>query len=84
MKTQELKEKLHNYIETAQAKKLKAIYTMVEEEIEGTNNFWEDEEFVSELERREKEYLNGNSKTYSMAETMAGVNEVIAKVKASK
>jgi len=84
MKTHELKEKLHHYIETAGDKKLKAIYTMVEEEIEETNNYWEDEGFVSELERREKEYLNGNSKTYSITETIAGVNKVIGKVKAKK
>jgi hypothetical protein len=84
MKTQELKEKLHNYIETADGKKLKAIYTMVEEEIEETNNRWEDEIFVAEIERREKEYLNGTAKTYTFKETLAGVDEVIEKVKAKK
>jgi hypothetical protein len=84
MKTQKLKEKLHNYIETAGEKKLKAIYTMVEEEIEEINDCWEDERFVGELERREKEYLNGTAKTYSLSETIAGVNEVIKKVKAKK
>lgn len=84
MKTQELKEKLHKYIETAEDKKLKAIYTMVEEEIEETDNCWEDEVFIGELERREKEYLNGRAKTYSLEETLAGVNEVIKKVKAKK
>jgi len=77
MKTAELREKLHNYIETAQEKKLKAIYTMVEEEIDEINNFWEDEGFVSELERREKEYLNGTPKTYTLKETITGVNEAI-------
>ena len=59
MKTKELKEKLHNYIETADGKKLKAIYTMVEEEIDETDNCWEDEVFIAGLERREKEHLNG-------------------------
>jgi hypothetical protein len=57
---------------------------MVEDEIEETNNYWEDEIFIAELERREKEYLNGNAKTYSLEETIAGVNKVIGKVKAKK
>jgi len=34
MKTSKFKEKLHRYIESAGQKKLKAIYTMVEEEID--------------------------------------------------
>ena len=84
MKTSELKEKLHNYIETAQEKKLKAIYTMVEEEIDQTNDYWEDEEFVAELHRREKAYLDGTAKTYTFHETMLGVNRAIEKAKAKK
>lgn len=84
MKTKELREKLHNYIETAHEKKLKAIYTMVEEEIDETSDFWEDEGFVAELERREKEYLSGVSKTYTLKETITGVNKVIKKVKESR
>ena len=84
MKSAELREKLHSYIDTAQGKRLKAIYTMVEEEIGETNDFWEDDGFVAELQRREKEYLDGTAKTYTLKETIAGVNEVIEKVKAKK
>jgi murein tripeptide amidase MpaA len=84
MKTSELKEKLHNYIETAQEKKLKAIYTMVEEEIDATADYWEDEGFVAELHRREKKYLDGTAKTYTLKETVAGVNDAIEKAKAKK
>ena len=54
MKIEELREKLHSYIETAHEKKLKAIYTMVEEEIDETSNLWGDEGFVAELERRRR------------------------------
>ena len=57
---------------------------MVEEEIGETNDFWEDDGFVAELQRREKEYLDGTAKTYTLKETIAGVNEVIEKVKAKK
>jgi beta-phosphoglucomutase-like phosphatase (HAD superfamily) len=84
MKTAELKKKLHNYIDAAQEKKLKAIYTMIEEELDEINDFWEDDGFVAELERREKEYLDGKAKTYTVKATIAGVNKVIEKAKAKK
>jgi hypothetical protein len=81
MKTEELREKLHNYIETAHERKLKAIYTMVEEEIDETDNLWKNEAFIDELERRKEGYLSRTKKTFSFKETMAGVNEAIKKAK---
>ena len=84
MKPAELREKLHNYIDTAREKKLQAIYTMVEEEIDELNSLWENDGFVAELERREKEYLNGTTKTYTTKDAMSAVTEAIEKVKAKK
>lgn len=81
MKTEQIKQKLHRYIEIADEKKLKAIYTMVEEEIEETSDLWNDEEFVTELEQREKKYLNGSSKTYSVEESVARAKQAVKKVK---
>ena len=40
MKTEKIKQRLYRYIETANEKKLKAIYTMVEEEIEEISDLW--------------------------------------------
>jgi hypothetical protein len=82
MKTEQIKQKLHRYIETTNEKKLKAIYTMVEEEIEETSDLWDDEEFVAELERREKEYLKGITKTYSLEEAEARARQAVKKLKA--
>ncbi|HEV2832049.1 MAG TPA: hypothetical protein VGW31_08710 [Hanamia sp.] len=84
MKTEEIKVKLHHYIETAQEKKLKAIYTMVEDEIQDPYDYWNDKEFIDELERREKEYLEGKAKTYTLEETMERVSKAIKNVKAKK
>ncbi len=81
MKTEQIKQRLHRYIETADEKKLKAIYTIVEEEIEETSDLWKDEEFVAELEHREKKYLNGNSKTHSIQESVGRAREAVKKVK---
>jgi len=81
MKTENIKQKLHRYIETADEKKLKAIYTMVEEEIEETSDLWNDEEFIAELEQREKKYLNGSSKTYLVKESVARAKQAVKKIK---
>lgn len=58
MKTADIRHKLHHYIETAQDKKVKTIFAMVEDEIEETYDYWNDEKFVAELQRRENAYLN--------------------------
>jgi hypothetical protein len=84
MNTEEIKVKLHHYIETAQEKKLKAIYTMLEGEIEEPYDYWNDREFTDELERREKEYLDGIAKTYTLEETMERVSKAIKNVRAKK
>ncbi len=81
MSTVEIRQKLHHYIETAQDKKLKAIYAMVEEEIEETYDHWKDEVFVAELQRRENSYLKGSAKTYTVEQSLAKAIQAVKKVK---
>lgn len=59
MKTAEMKQKLHDYIDTAEEKKLRAIYTILESDMEAGYNWWEDKELLAELDRREAELLSG-------------------------
>lgn len=54
---------------------------MVEDEIEETYDHWSDESFVSELKQREKEYLEGHSKSYDMDESLARAKKMIRKTK---
>ncbi len=64
MTTAAIRQKLYEYIRVADDKKVKAIFTMVEDEIKGYE--WsEDEDFLAELDRRSNEYKSGNVKGVS-------------------
>lgn len=81
MTTTAIRQKLMDYLQTADVKKIKAIYTMVEDEITTNSNDW-DEEFVKEMESRSKSFSNGTAKTYSWEETKrAAVKKVKEKRK---
>ena len=77
MESVELRQKLHHYIENAEEKKLQAIFTMVEDEINEYYNHWDDEDFVNELHQREQSYLNETAKTYSVSDSASRAREAI-------
>lgn len=83
MKTTELRQKLHHYIEVAEEKKLKAIFTMVEDEINDTYDLWQDESFVAELRSRERAFLEGRMNTFSLEQTVANVKRSIKRKRRS-
>lgn len=62
----EIKQRLHQYIDTAEENKLEAIYTILENEIEGV--FFYNEEDVKILQELEQKHLNGTSKSYTVEE----------------
>jgi hypothetical protein len=61
-----IKEKLHHYIDIADEKKLQAIYTILEDEIEGEYFYTPDE--IKMFYDRRQNHLNGDSKSYSVNE----------------
>lgn len=77
MSTTLIRQKLHHYIETAKEKKLKAIFTMVEEEIKEPDNRWNDKEFVAELERRESAFMEGKTTAYTLDETITRARKAL-------
>lgn len=81
MTTTTIRQKLHHYIETAQDKKIKAIFAIVEDDIEETYDHWNDDAFVAELKRRESSYIEGTSKTYSLEQIVKKTNQGLKKVK---
>jgi hypothetical protein len=58
MDTAAIRKQLHDYLEFADEKKIKAIYTMVEDEINASQAEYT-QELKDELDRRVEYYLNG-------------------------
>jgi hypothetical protein len=58
MDTANIRQQLHGYLEMANDKKLRAIYTMVEDEIKETIVEYSDE-FKADLDKRVEHYLGG-------------------------
>jgi len=61
-----IRERMADYCQTGDLKKVKAMYTMVEGEIEEASGW--SKEFIKELDRRTKSFLDGSAKTYTMEE----------------
>ncbi len=77
MSTNILRQKLHNYLEMADDKKIKAMYIMVEEEIEKSSVEYSDE-FKKELDRRYAYYKSGG-KMVSAREANKQIKEILRK-----
>jgi len=76
MSIAEIKQQLHEYIDSAEDKKLKAIYTLLEDDITDDYQFSEDQK--KELDRRYNNYQNGVGKTYTWDETLAITDKALA------
>lgn len=77
MRTATIRQKLHQFIETAEEKKVKAIYALFEDEI--AQDQWEyTDEFKAELDQRFTYYKNGG-KMVSAKEADKQINELFKK-----
>lgn len=59
MNTSTIRKKLSEYIKVADDKKVKAIYTIVEREINEMNQWWNDKDLVEELDTRSADLKSG-------------------------
>ena len=67
MSTADIRHKLHEYIRFANDKKVKAIYVILENEIEEKHDIWT-KEFTDEMERRANDLESGKVKGISHEE----------------
>ena len=62
MNTSTIKQKLYEYIRVADDKKVKAIYTLIEGEMNELYEWWNDENLITELECRSADLKSGKDK----------------------
>ena len=75
MRTSAIRQKLHQFIDTAEEKKVKAIYILFEDEIAQEDLEYTDE-FKKELDRRYEHYKNGG-KMVSAADANRQIKELL-------
>ncbi|WP_256005679.1 hypothetical protein [Pedobacter deserti] len=63
-----IRDRLYDYIRYADDKKVRAIYTMVEDEIKEQINLWNDENVLREIDMRLDGYESGEIQTSSWEE----------------
>jgi hypothetical protein len=77
MRTATIRQKLHQFIETAEEKKVKAIYALFEDEI--AQDQWEyTDEFKADLDKRIA-YYKGGGKMISAKDANKQINELFKK-----
>ena len=77
MSTSAIRHKLHNYLEVADDKKVKALYTIVEDEIEKSTVQYNDD-FKKELDKRYAYYKSGG-KMVTATEANKQIQEIVKK-----
>ncbi len=68
MTAQTLRHKLHSYIDKAEQKKLKVIYSIIENDMETTSVLTAEQK--SELDKRLEEYMQEKGKNYSWSSAL--------------
>ncbi|MBX9783207.1 MAG: hypothetical protein K2X48_07935 [Chitinophagaceae bacterium] len=81
MSANTIRKKLHKYIDSADEKKLRAIFLMVEDEIDEVSDHWNDEAFVKELRRRETAYINSESGSLTLKQSAGRVKKIVENLK---
>jgi hypothetical protein len=76
MNTAAIRKQLHSYLEVAEDKKIKAIYTIVQEQVEESVINYPDE-FKTELDKRYADYKSGKAKMISALESKKRIQKIM-------
>ena len=76
MNTSSIRKQLHNYLEVADDKKIKAIYIMMENEVKESALDYTDE-LKEELDKRSADYKNGKTKFITARESKKRINKLL-------
>lgn len=74
-----IRHKLYDYIRIANEKKLNAIYNLLEDEIEQTNEWWKDKQFIRELDSRYNALEDGADKGFTIEQLEESVSKLRTK-----
>ena len=76
MSNSTIRHKLYDYIRVADDKKLHAIYNLLENEIEQTNEWWKDKLVTLELDNRYQALENGSDKGFTVEQIEQSVSKL--------
>ena len=76
MDTTTITQQLHNYLEVADDKKIKALYTITEKDIH-ENDFVYSDELKDELDKRYLEYKNGTAEMINASESKKRIEKIL-------
>jgi hypothetical protein len=76
MTTLAIRQQLHNYLEVADDKKIKAFYTMMEAEIKDSAVEYT-EQFKAELDKRYSDYKSGKTKMITATESKKRIQKIL-------
>ena len=71
-----LRDKLYDYIRVADDKKLHAIYSLLENEIADSKEWWKDKQFVAELDSRFEAMGKGMDKGFTVEQIEASITKL--------
>jgi len=71
-----LRDRLYDYIRVADDKKLHAIYSLLENDIADTKEWWKDKKFVAELDSRYQVMEKGTDKGFTVEQIEASITKL--------